>query len=133
MCIIIGRKQEIEELNRRRNSKRAEFIAVYGRRRVGKTFLINEVFRDDMLFHHTEVEGGILVVASLNGVPNVIGVGGHDDLIHKVEGFQSLDVPAIIISFAICISPLWLQPISAIIFGAFILDKIFIQTRISFH
>lgn len=53
MCIVIGRKQEIEELNRRRNSKRSEFIAVYGRRRVGKTFLINEVFRDDMVFHHT--------------------------------------------------------------------------------
>ena len=53
MCIIIGRKQEIGELNRRRNSNRAEFIAIYGRRRVGKTFLINEVFRDDMVFHHT--------------------------------------------------------------------------------
>ncbi len=53
MCVVIGRKQEIAELNRRLKSGRAEFIAVYGRRRVGKTFLINEVFRDNMVFRHT--------------------------------------------------------------------------------
>lgn len=53
MCDIIGRKKEIEELKHYYNSGRAEFVAVYGRRRVGKTFLVNEVFRDDMVFHHT--------------------------------------------------------------------------------
>ena len=53
MCTIIGRKKEITELKRLRDSGRPEFIAVYGRRRVGKTFLIDEVFRDEMVFHHT--------------------------------------------------------------------------------
>lgn len=53
MCIVIGRKNEIKELNRRLNSNRPEFVAVYGRRRVGKTFLINEVFRDHIVFRHT--------------------------------------------------------------------------------
>ncbi|MBO6025844.1 MAG: ATP-binding protein, partial [Bacteroidales bacterium] len=53
MRIIIGREKEIEELNRRRGSNRPEFIAVYGRRRVGKTFLINETLGDYMTFHHT--------------------------------------------------------------------------------
>lgn len=53
MCKVIGRKQEIAELTRRYKSGRAEFIAVYGRRRVGKTFLINEVLGDGMVFHHT--------------------------------------------------------------------------------
>lgn len=37
---IIGRKAEIEELNTLYHSKKAEFVAVYGRRRVGKTYLI---------------------------------------------------------------------------------------------
>ena len=37
MCQIIGRKQEIAELNRVFESGRAEFVAVYGRRRVGKS------------------------------------------------------------------------------------------------
>lgn len=53
MCVIIGREKEIEELNRRCGSNRPEFIAVYGRRRVGKTFLINETLGDYMTFHHT--------------------------------------------------------------------------------
>ena len=53
MCTIIGRKTEIAELNRHYHSSNPEFVAVYGRRRVGKTFLIDEVFRDNMLFHHT--------------------------------------------------------------------------------
>lgn len=53
MCEIIGRKKEIAELNRYYHSGRAEFVAVYGRRRVGKTFLIDEVFHDNMIFHHT--------------------------------------------------------------------------------
>ena len=48
MCRIIGRKEEIAVLKRAYESGRAEFIAVYGRRRVGKTFLINEVLRDNM-------------------------------------------------------------------------------------
>lgn len=53
MCIVIGREKEIEELKRRCSSGRPEFIAVYGRRRVGKTFLINETLGDNMTFHHT--------------------------------------------------------------------------------
>jgi AAA+ ATPase superfamily predicted ATPase len=50
---IIGRKAEIEELNTLYHSKKAEFVAVYGRRRVGKTYLIKELFRDKMAFYHT--------------------------------------------------------------------------------
>lgn len=37
---IIGRAHEQKKLNSALNSNRAEFIAVYGRRRVGKTYLI---------------------------------------------------------------------------------------------
>lgn len=53
MCKIVGRKEEIADLQRIYNSGRPEFVAVYGRRRVGKTFLIDEVFKDNMSFHHT--------------------------------------------------------------------------------
>lgn len=35
---IIGRKKEIREFNELYNSGKAELVAVYGRRRVGKTF-----------------------------------------------------------------------------------------------
>ena len=42
--IIVGRKYEQKKLDKAYASKRAEFIAVYGRRRVGKTYLIREFF-----------------------------------------------------------------------------------------
>lgn len=41
---IIGRKKEKQLLQKAFSSKEAEFIAVYGRRRIGKTFLIRHFF-----------------------------------------------------------------------------------------
>ncbi|MEM8528123.1 MAG: ATP-binding protein [Bacteroidota bacterium] len=41
---IVGRHQEIAQLERLTKSKKSEFLAVYGRRRVGKTYLIREFF-----------------------------------------------------------------------------------------
>lgn len=42
---IIGRQKEIEVLNSLMESPSAEFLAVYGRRRVGKTYLIHQYFQ----------------------------------------------------------------------------------------
>lgn len=47
---IIGRKAEKETLQRAYDSNESEFIAIYGRRRVGKTFLIREYFDEDIVF-----------------------------------------------------------------------------------
>ena len=49
---MIGRKKETQELERLYNSKQAELVAVYGRRRVGKTYLVNQLFSDKFLFKH---------------------------------------------------------------------------------
>lgn len=43
---IIGREAELTLLNKTLGSDQAEFIAVYGRRRVGKTYLISTFFKD---------------------------------------------------------------------------------------
>ena len=45
MTNIIGREREISELMSLYDSGKAEFVAVYGRRRVGKTYLVDEPFR----------------------------------------------------------------------------------------
>ena len=39
---LVGREKELTLLNRLWQSPKAEFLAVYGRRRVGKTFLESE-------------------------------------------------------------------------------------------
>lgn len=43
--MIIGRRKELKQLERIYKSKEAEFITIYGRRRVGKTYLIREFFK----------------------------------------------------------------------------------------
>lgn len=59
---IVGRKQEKKQLNRVFESKSSEFIVVYGRRRVGKTFLIRTFFTQKkcMFFHITGIKDGKL-------------------------------------------------------------------------
>jgi len=50
---IIARHSEQQELHECLISGRPEFLAVYGRRRVGKTFLITEYFKDQIAFSVT--------------------------------------------------------------------------------
>ena len=57
---IIGREAEIKRLTAAVKSPRPEFIALYGRRRVGKTFLINEMFKKQYAFKMTGVIEGTL-------------------------------------------------------------------------
>ncbi|MFN6037880.1 MAG: AAA family ATPase [Bacteroidota bacterium] len=51
--LIIGRKGELKILDEVFVSDRSEFISVTGRRRVGKTYLINAHFEDEIIFHFT--------------------------------------------------------------------------------
>ena len=51
--VITGRKTEQCALKRVIESEKAEFVAVFGRRRVGKTFLIREFFNNKFTFYHT--------------------------------------------------------------------------------
>lgn len=55
---IIGREKEQATLRACYESEKAEFIAVYGRRRVGKTFLIKNFFRDRFDFYMTGIYQG---------------------------------------------------------------------------
>jgi AAA+ ATPase superfamily predicted ATPase len=49
---MVGRKQETQELNNIFNSGKAELVAIYGRRRVGKTYLVDETFKNRITFRH---------------------------------------------------------------------------------
>ncbi|MEM6800005.1 MAG: ATP-binding protein [Bacteroidota bacterium] len=55
ISMLIGRKREQEILLSALNSDKAEMIAVVGRRRVGKTFLINSVYEKHIVFQQTGV------------------------------------------------------------------------------
>ncbi|MGN1247017.1 MAG: ATP-binding protein [Paludibacteraceae bacterium] len=55
---IIGRKSELRLLDEYVQSEQAEFVALYGRRRVGKTFLVEEYFKHHFAFQVTGVIDG---------------------------------------------------------------------------
>lgn len=52
---IVGRQKEQEILQKCIGSERPEFIAVYGRRRVGKTYLVKQFFEDNFDFYASGV------------------------------------------------------------------------------
>ena len=49
---MIGRTKQIQELNDLYNSNKAQLVAIYGRRRIGKTYLVDETFKGRITFRH---------------------------------------------------------------------------------
>ncbi len=58
--MIIGREKEQKELLSLLDKEESQFCVVYGRRRVGKTYLIRETFNYQFCFQHTGIARGTL-------------------------------------------------------------------------
>ncbi len=56
--MFIGRENEQRRLLSALESDNSEFIAVYGRRRVGKTFLVRKTYANQIVFQHTGLASG---------------------------------------------------------------------------
>ena len=54
--MFIGRERELTALQNQYNSSKFEFTVIYGRRRVGKTAIINEFVKDKDVIYFTGVE-----------------------------------------------------------------------------
>lgn len=83
--MIIGREKEIKKLQELYNTNSAELVALYGRRRVGKTFLIDNVFDGNIFFRHA-------------GLSPIEGNTMREQLVHfhrslKLSGWEKDDVP----------------------------------------
>ena len=80
---MIGRKRETKELNRLYDSGRAELVAIYGRRRIGKTYLVDETFEGRITFKHAglspaDEEATGLLKAQLNHFYNSLILHGME-------------------------------------------------------
>ena len=80
---MIGREHEVKELNRLYNRKQAELVAIYGRRRVGKTYLVDETFSGRITFRHaglspSEEEARGLLRAQLDHFYNSLELHGME-------------------------------------------------------
>ncbi len=56
LLIMVGRQQQTQQINELINSPKSEFIGVLGRRRVGKTFLIDSVLGEYFCFQMTGIQ-----------------------------------------------------------------------------
>jgi uncharacterized protein len=54
--ILVGRQEEQAILRKSLHSNEAEMVAVFGRRRVGKTFLIKQTFGEAIVFELTGLQ-----------------------------------------------------------------------------
>lgn len=80
---MIGRERETKELNRLYDSGRAELVAIYGRRRVGKTYLVDETFAGRITFRHAglspaDEDSKGLLHAQLNHFYNSLDLHGME-------------------------------------------------------
>ena len=89
---MIGRKEEQAELQQIVESKQSEFVAVFGRRRVGKTFLIKEFFNNKFSFFHTGIANFDMNVQLnlFNTSLNEYGKVSYPKSRTWVEAFESL-------------------------------------------
>ena len=92
--MIVGREKEIKKLNDLYNSDSAELVALYGRRRVGKTFLIDEVFEGRMSFRHS----GLSPIDDLSTTDNKRKSKMKNQLDHffrslKLQGYKDKEKP----------------------------------------
>ena len=79
---IIGRESEKEVLTSLCQSNNAEFLAVYGRRRVGKTYLVREFFEDTFAFYHTA-----LSPFELKDQPKLLYRAQLDEFAHSLKKY----------------------------------------------
>lgn len=86
MSNIVGRKQEFDELERHYDSDRPEFVAIYGRRRVGKTFLVKQTFKGRITFQHTGVSP-VDIQSEANRMKSQLDSFYYSLLNHGLEGF----------------------------------------------
>ena len=88
--MLIGRKEEIRKLKNAFTSRESEFVAVYGRRRVGKTYLVREVFNYSFTFQHAGISKKPLKV-QLNRFRASLVKQGYDDCPKFADWYGAFD------------------------------------------
>ena len=95
---MVGREKELAELKRAFEADESQLIAIYGRRRIGKTYLVNAAFNSSFAFHHSGLKRGDLKVERLGRGYAWLDTGTHEamldagNFIRTIETRQGLQV-----------------------------------------
>ncbi len=90
--LFIGREEEIRILTKAYEHSEARFVAIFGRRRVGKTYLIRKVFDDKVAFYMTGLSGVTAKQQIFNFHTALLRQGGNFATVPKnwFSAFQNL-------------------------------------------
>lgn len=90
--MIVGRKAELDILHNVMQDDYSHFVAVYGRRRIGKTFLIREAFNYRFTFQHSGLSEGGLKEQLFAFAASIKDAGGKPEKTRKnwLEAFEDL-------------------------------------------
>lgn len=77
---IIGREREKREIQAWMNSNESEFIAIYGRRRIGKTFLVRKLYGEEFAFYVTGLDNVSMQEQLLNFTIELRKYSGIEDI-----------------------------------------------------
>lgn len=84
MSKIIGREKEIIQLEKLLESNKSELVVIYGRRRVGKTFLIREIYKKHTIFEVSGIPDGSYIDQLQNF---------YNQICSFQKSFTKIDVP----------------------------------------
>ena len=87
---LIGRIGEQRELERYCESRKSEFVVVYGRRRVGKTYLVREFFSGRFAFYATGIARGNMQMQIKGFNATLKRYGGKGDAKDWIDAFERL-------------------------------------------
>ena len=91
--MFVGRKQELSELNNRYNSIKKEFGVIYGRRRIGKSYLIKEFIKDKKYLLYQAKEDSLYgnlkslsyEINKFLNLPNSFVFNSYEDAFYSIE------------------------------------------------
>ena len=94
MRVMIGRSDEQVRLKRHYSSKKSEFVALFGRRRVGKTFLVKSLFGNEFSFYATGIQYGDAAAQIQNFNEDIVNFGGAalTPALNWHEAFENLNL-----------------------------------------
>jgi uncharacterized protein len=87
--IIIGRTEELSTLRGLFTSRKSEFVAVYGRRRVGKTYLIRSAFENEFSFQMSGLAEATLTQQITNFYVAFQKISGKPEVLQPDNWFQA--------------------------------------------
>lgn len=81
---LIGRENQVEELEKLQSSVKSELVVIYGRRRVGKIFLIRQTYKKQTIFEVSGIPDGSYKDQLTNF---------YDEICNRKKAFAKREIP----------------------------------------